>query len=313
VPVYNRVRRLAVTLDSVLDGCRPGDPVELLVVDDASVEDVRTVVAAAGARAPVPVRLVTNQVNLGLVGNWNRCFELANAPIVNVLHSDEFLARDALPRVRSAFRRFPGLGLVYSGRGESGVPMGPGPEASAVVAGLAPASAAFVARAAILSAGGFDASYPYSPDQEFFPRIARWFPVLCLSPPLARRSSHPDRHMFQTWRQPDFLDRYRDVRTAARRLAGLSGVPLERAVHADLSRAILFIVATSCREGHLDLAWRYVRPSPSIRLGPAHALALAVAVLSRRPHAARAAYRLGSRVKRRLRRLIGGALLRRGP
>lgn len=61
---------------------------ELLVVDDASDESPRRLINALGDQR---VRYERNQLRLGLAQNWNRCLQLANAPLVTLLHADDRL------------------------------------------------------------------------------------------------------------------------------------------------------------------------------------------------------------------------------
>ena len=247
IPVYGRPEWLRRTVESAA----AQGPDELLVVDDASEADVRAALEA------LPIRYVRNSANLGMVRNWNRCMELAAGDVVNVLHSDETLAPDALLRVRRAFRDHPELGMVYSGQGSAGEYVPAGAAAAAELCrGVFPCSSVFVARRALDLAGGYDESLPYSPDQEFYPRIARAAAVLRLHPPLARGSDHRGRHMFTTWAQPDFYEQYRRVRLLARGHAGQTGADLDRGVAEDMEGARRYIVDTAWRHGLRAIARR---------------------------------------------------------
>jgi len=59
---------------------------EVLVVDNASTDTIRDVVASI--RDP-RLKLFINSRNLGLFGNFNRCIELAEGKYVHILHSDD--------------------------------------------------------------------------------------------------------------------------------------------------------------------------------------------------------------------------------
>jgi glucosyl-dolichyl phosphate glucuronosyltransferase len=56
IATRDRARLLASTLDALADQRWPGCPFEILIVDNRSVDDTRTVVEAAAARSSVPIR-----------------------------------------------------------------------------------------------------------------------------------------------------------------------------------------------------------------------------------------------------------------
>jgi glycosyltransferase involved in cell wall biosynthesis len=86
VPVYNGAAYLRECLDSVL--AQDYGAFEVLVVDDCSSDDSATIVAEFAARDR-RVRHVRNPRNLGLVGNWNRCVELANHDWIKFIFQDD--------------------------------------------------------------------------------------------------------------------------------------------------------------------------------------------------------------------------------
>ncbi len=103
VPAYNRPALLEQTLTSVMAaGARLATEIELLISDDSTSEDVGEVVARVLERWPGRMRYVRNQPAYGLVGNFNRCVELATGRWVLVLHDDDFLARTGVARILQA-------------------------------------------------------------------------------------------------------------------------------------------------------------------------------------------------------------------
>ena len=107
VPTHNGEAFLAACLDSAL--AQTYSDFELLIVDDAS-SDATPQVAADYASRDARVRLVRNAANLGLVGNWNRCVELAEGRWVKFLFQDDLLRPHCLAamleRARSTGREF---------------------------------------------------------------------------------------------------------------------------------------------------------------------------------------------------------------
>lgn len=99
VPTYNSAATLRRCLDSVL--AQAGVDFEVLVVDDASADDTTDL---AGELLRPGDRLVVNDSRLGLVGNHNRCLELARGTYVQFVHADDWLLPGALQSLVGAVR-----------------------------------------------------------------------------------------------------------------------------------------------------------------------------------------------------------------
>ncbi|MBS3974022.1 MAG: glycosyltransferase family 2 protein [Actinobacteria bacterium] len=99
MPTYNGERYLRPCLESIL--AQSHADFELLLVDDAS-SDRTPALATEYAARDARVRVTRNPHNLGLVGNWNRCLELARAPWIKFAFQDDLLAPDCLARMLAA-------------------------------------------------------------------------------------------------------------------------------------------------------------------------------------------------------------------
>ena len=111
VPTYNGAAYLQQCLESAL--AQTFGDFELLVVDDGSNDDTMAI-ANDYARADRRVRLHQNRQNLGLVGNWNRCLELANGEWIKFLFQDDFLDPTCLERMIDA--AVSDTGLIVCGK-----------------------------------------------------------------------------------------------------------------------------------------------------------------------------------------------------
>ncbi len=209
LPTFQGARHLAEALRSIL--AQQGADFELIVSDDRSEDDTIDIVRQlAGDRA----RIAINSERLGLAGNWNRCMELARTPWVNIFHQDDVMRPGHLARHLEVI---PGMfdksGLVASVAeviDDSGEPVPesvvePGrvdveavsPEAyqglrlSGLVTHYEPGSfvpalavgnpmrcsAVTIAKEAHADLGGFDPSYRYALDWDFWLRLARSYAV----------------------------------------------------------------------------------------------------------------------------------------
>lgn len=99
IPTYNGARFLQAALDSA--SSQTFADIEILCVDDGSSDETPAIVKAHQARDPRTV-LVQNERNLGLVGNWNRCLELAKGEWIKFLFQDDTLASECVERMIAA-------------------------------------------------------------------------------------------------------------------------------------------------------------------------------------------------------------------
>jgi len=109
MPNYNHARLLPVSLGAVLRQGVPAD--EVLVLDDASTDNSREVLAALAAEFP-RLKVLPNERNLGVVATMNRGLELATGDYVAFVAADDEVLPGWLERVVPHLERSPGVGLV---------------------------------------------------------------------------------------------------------------------------------------------------------------------------------------------------------
>ena len=88
VPLYERRHYLKQCVDSILDQDPGPDEMEILVVDDASPNDLREFVEQIGRGR---VRYVRNPVNLGERANTNRAIGNSCGRWIHILHDDDWV------------------------------------------------------------------------------------------------------------------------------------------------------------------------------------------------------------------------------
>lgn len=91
IPVYNGVRYLNEAIDSVLN--QTFKNFELIVLDNCSTD--HTVELVKQYKDP-RVKLVQNETNVGLLGNWNKILSLATGEYVKMLPADDAIYPDCL-------------------------------------------------------------------------------------------------------------------------------------------------------------------------------------------------------------------------
>lgn len=77
---------------------------EIIVVDDQSNDETWRMVSDRAAAFP-NIRAFRNERNLGLVGNWNRCIELARGDWIKFLFQDDLIEPDCVSRMVNAGER----------------------------------------------------------------------------------------------------------------------------------------------------------------------------------------------------------------
>jgi glycosyltransferase involved in cell wall biosynthesis len=107
IPVYNRIRYLEATIQSVLQQKQEG--IEILVVDDGSADEVWSKLQAMSWPH---VQLHRNTHNLGLFGNWSQCLQLAKGRYFKILCSDDCLEPGTLAREIAFMEQNPAVGLL---------------------------------------------------------------------------------------------------------------------------------------------------------------------------------------------------------
>lgn len=109
IPAYNNAGYIKDTIMSVLE--QTYQNIELIVVDDHSSDNTLEVLESIEDER---LKIYKNEKNLGMVGNWNRCLELATGEYVKLICADDMIAKDAIEKEARAMRKHPTVNLVES-------------------------------------------------------------------------------------------------------------------------------------------------------------------------------------------------------
>ena len=113
IPTYNYGRFIADAIESVL--AQTYIDFELIISDNCSDDDTGSIVQEYLLRDQ-RVAYYRNSCNLGMVGNWNRCLELARGEYVKILCADDLLAPTCLERSVELMEADPRTVLVSTSR-----------------------------------------------------------------------------------------------------------------------------------------------------------------------------------------------------
>lgn len=218
VPTHEpRAEHLRAALRSVLDQGMSTSDLELLVVDDGSAIDPRTLVEEDVAEQ---VRWIRRE-HAGLAATWNACVREARGHLVHLLHQDDLVQPGFNDALGSAAAQEPD-GLLFAcetieidrdGHHQRTMsPIAPRPAGvlhdwpeHLVVALAFQTPGVVVRRDAYERLGGFDEGYDYVCDWDMWVRIAAAGPVWWEPRPLACFRRHEGSTSMAGWRSGAFL------------------------------------------------------------------------------------------------------------
>ncbi len=113
IPAYNAAPFLEHCL---LSACHQTYPnFEIVVIDDGSTDNTIEIAQSVQNRFPhLPFRLLRNERNLGMAGNWNRILDTAQGDYVKILCADDSIHPDCIELQAQALQQDASLSLVTS-------------------------------------------------------------------------------------------------------------------------------------------------------------------------------------------------------
>lgn len=114
IPTYNGAARIHNALDSILMQLTPAQAtsVEVVVSDNASTDDISSVIASHAARFSCPIVYRRNDENIGYDRNVNALFTLATGQYVWLLADDDVLKPGAISQVLSVLTQYDDLKVM---------------------------------------------------------------------------------------------------------------------------------------------------------------------------------------------------------
>ncbi len=191
IPAYNNADTILDTVASVL--ASDYDNIEVIIVDDCSTDDTYEKILGLD---PSKVFVYKNEKNLGMAGNWNRCLSLCRGEYVRLLCADDRIDADLISKEVALLESNPSVVMVSSDTAfinEAGEVVGHYDRyrkgalshGFGVVSGreiflhslftrdhLGAPLANLFKKSAADAVGGFDASFSYIIDYDFFAGIA---------------------------------------------------------------------------------------------------------------------------------------------
>lgn len=111
LPTYNGAKWIRESVNSALR--QTYENIELVVVDDGSADDTVDQIRSFNDWR---INVHTNEKNIGLTRNWNKCLNLARGEFIKFLHQDDVLYPHCVESMMNLFLKYDGIGFVFSTR-----------------------------------------------------------------------------------------------------------------------------------------------------------------------------------------------------
>jgi len=114
IPVYNRVDVFSVSLFVAAEAANGhADKVEIVVSDNASEDDIKSVVENVSKKFPkVSIQYSRNSENLGLAGNFLKVAEVAQGEYCWIVGSDDFVLASGLEAILRIIKENPDIDFM---------------------------------------------------------------------------------------------------------------------------------------------------------------------------------------------------------
>jgi glycosyltransferase involved in cell wall biosynthesis len=199
IPTYNRA---AMTLECV-KSAYGNKETEIIIMDDCSCEEEYWKLHQGLFYYP-NAKLYVNETNLGMTNNFNECLKVAKGDWVGLIGSDDYYNPGAIDHAVALLHKLSPSLVVYS-RETKGWTLPPGAETVRKLQ-LPSGSGNFWHRSIYEDLGGFDERLQFSPDAEYWYRIATKYPVVGSPEKYSVYREHGANLMYDTWRkQAEFL------------------------------------------------------------------------------------------------------------
>lgn len=109
IPVYNGEKFIAAAIESVLG--QTFEKLECVVADNCSTDQTVEIVKKY-METDSRVRLVQNDDNYGMVGNWNICVKVAKTSIIHMLCADDMLESECIIKKYDMLKENPNVSIV---------------------------------------------------------------------------------------------------------------------------------------------------------------------------------------------------------
>ena len=248
IPTWNRVDSLCSLVDSI--GHKNDPELEIVISDDYSDLEIFQKLKIHFSDYS-NISLFRSTVRLGMVKNWNESISKARGEWICFICDDDLFHPSGVSRIIQLIKKITTVSLVIQSPSITTEKEFLEPGVQAVHQLNFPlVSGNFWHRQITDRLGGFDERIKYSPDAEFWYRIAFNYPVIKIKEPFAKYISHEHNYAYTTWEKDDFLDQVGLIcKINSNYFNGKDGAVLNNTIDAEeigKDQTILTILSTTC-------------------------------------------------------------------
>jgi len=282
IPTFNGAKFIGSAIKSVLE--QTYQDFDLIVCDDASTDRTLEIVSKILDKR---LSIHRNPKRLGLVGNWNRCLQLARGEYFVLMHQDDLMHQDNLTAKVAFLEAHPSVGFVHSNIrciDESGNDIGghwlPQAETNCVEPGMKCferliSIGNFICCPSVMARrncferfGSFDSRLPFTVDLEMWLRLSSHCDVGYLAMPLIQYRLHNKQETQKFSAGRDVIEVGRAIRIALNEhLASSASVSLRRQARLSLVRWAFRQARWQARIGHIRHGLGYLWAAMRVGIG----------------------------------------------
>lgn len=210
IPTWNRSDSILALIES--SGVIDNPIVEFVIVDNFSEEKIFNNLKELILKYS-NIRLFRNEANIGMVRNWNECIVRAEGQWLLLMCSDDLFVSGSIIDIIDFINNHvdePSLIIQDPLAVRPFIKKSPGAKTVQSI-NLPIASGNMWHKSISSSLGGFDNRLEYSPDAEFWNRIAFNYPVFVLNKHIAEYQRNDNSYMWSTWEKEDFIDQIKII------------------------------------------------------------------------------------------------------
>lgn len=203
IPTWNRFEQVVNAIQSI--NLKQYDNVEVIVCDNFSSHDIRRKLKLFCSENE-QVKYFENDTNIGMTANWNQALKYCRGEWISILCSDDEFSKEGFEKAYKFLKNLKNPSLIIQAPALNSLKhLQPGKE-SAKIINLPIASGNFLHKECINQCGYFDERLKYSPDAEYWVRVASKSETILFPDTFAKYNIHGDNYMWQTWIKDDIID-----------------------------------------------------------------------------------------------------------
>lgn len=109
IPTYNRSNFIAKSITSAIN--QTFTDIEILIIDNNSSDNTKKVVKSFKDKR---IRYIKNDINIGMMNNWNKCIKMAKGKYVMILGDDDILLPNFVEESLKIFSKYKNIGFTFS-------------------------------------------------------------------------------------------------------------------------------------------------------------------------------------------------------